>query len=324
MILLATLCNGIFSTHYTPLGFEGHFMTTTNLRKPEWLRVKLSHTKAYSEVSKVVHGENLHTVCEEAMCPNIHECWGKHRTATFMILGETCTRACRFCAVKTGKPLPPDPDEPRRIASSVATMELKHAVITMVTRDDLTDGGSEAVAQTVYAIRNRAPDCNVEVLVSDMQENRSAITTIAESAPTINSHNLETVRRLTQTIRSRSDYDRSLRYLAAVKEISKNAITKSSLMLGLGETRDELLEAFDDLRSASVDIINLGQYLQPTKSHAPVLEYWTPESFADLKEEAMKRGFVYCESGPLVRSSYHAGAQYDSFLRQLHQTRTSA
>jgi lipoic acid synthetase len=299
-------------------------MSATRVRKPEWLRVKLSHTQAYADVSKVVHGENLHTVCEEAMCPNIHECWGKHRTATFMILGETCTRACRFCAVKTGKPLPPDPDEPRRIASSVAIMELKHAVITMVTRDDLSDGGSEAIAQTVYAIRDSAPNCTVEVLVSDMQEDRNAITTIAESYPTINSHNLETVRRLTQTIRSRSDYDRSLRYLAAVKEISPHAITKSSLMLGLGETRDELLEAFDDLRSVSVDILNLGQYLQPTKSHIPVLEYWTPEAFEDLKEEAMKRGFSYCESGPLVRSSYHAGAQYDEFLRQLHQSRTTA
>jgi lipoic acid synthetase len=299
-------------------------MSATRVRKPEWLRVKLSHTQAYADVSKVVHGENLHTVCEEAMCPNIHECWGKHRTATFMILGETCTRACRFCAVKTGKPLPPDPDEPRRIASSVAIMELKHAVITMVTRDDLSDGGSEAIAQTVYAIRDSAPNCTVEVLVSDMQEDRNAITTIAESYPTINSHNLETVRRLTQTIRSRSDYDRSLRYLAAVKEISPHTITKSSLMLGLGETRDELLQAFDDLRSASVDILNLGQYLQPTKSHIPVLEYWTPEAFEDLKEEAMKRGFSYCESGPLVRSSYHAGAQYDEFLRQLHQSRTTA
>ena len=299
-------------------------MSATRVRKPEWLRVKLSHTQAYADVSNVVHGENLHTVCEEAMCPNIHECWGKHRTATFMILGETCTRACRFCAVKTGKPLPPDPDEPRRIASSVAIMELKHAVITMVTRDDLSDGGSEAIAQTVYAIRDSAPNCTVEVLVSDMQEDRNAITTIAESYPTINSHNLETVRRLTQTIRSRSDYDRSLRYLAAVKEISPHAITKSSLMLGLGETRDELLEAFDDLRSVSVDILNLGQYLQPTKSHIPVLEYWTPEAFEDLKEEAMKRGFSHCESGPLVRSSYHAGAQYDEFLRQLHQSRTTA
>jgi lipoyl synthase len=290
-------------------------------RKPEWLRVKLQHTEAFSEVSKLVHGQALNTVCEEAMCPNIHECWGKHRTATFMILGELCTRACRFCAVKTGRPLPPDPDEPRRLAESVKTMQLRHVVITMVTRDDLPDGGSNAVAQTVNAIRGTAPDCTTEVLVSDMMADPQAVKTIADSAPTINSHNLETVRRLTQTIRSRSDYDRSLRYLKMVKDVAPRAITKSSLMLGLGETRDEVLEALDDLRTSNVDIVNLGQYLQPTKSHAPVEEYWHPDAFAELKAQAMQRGFVYCESGPLVRSSYHAGAQYDNFLKQLSDKR---
>jgi lipoic acid synthetase len=295
----------------------------TNERKPEWLRVKLTHTKAYSEVSKLVHGQKLHTVCEEAMCPNIHECWGRHKTATFMILGETCTRACRFCAVKTGKPLPPDSDEPRRIAESVRAMQLKHAVVTMVTRDDLPDGGATIVAQTVLAIREEAPDCTVEVLVSDMGANPDSVKIIADSAPTINSHNLETVRRLTDTIRSRSDYDRSLRYLEMVKEVSPNAITKSSLMLGLGETREEILESLDDLRRVDVDIVNLGQYLQPTKRHAPVEHYWPPEDFADLKDAAMQKGFAYCESGPLVRSSYHAGAQYDRFLRQLAEKRAS-
>jgi lipoic acid synthetase len=295
----------------------------TNERKPEWLRVKLTHTKAYSEVSKLVHGQKLHTVCEEAMCPNIHECWGRHKTATFMILGETCTRACRFCAVKTGKPLPPDSDEPRRIAESVRAMQLKHAVVTMVTRDDLPDGGATIVAQTVLAIREEAPDCTVEVLVSDMGANPDSVKIIADSAPTINSHNLETVRRLTGTIRSRSDYDRSLRYLEMVKEVSPNAITKYSLMLGLGETREEILESLDDLRRVDVDIVNLGQYLQPTKRHAPVEHYWPPEDFADLKDAAMQKGFAYCESGPLVRSSYHAGAQYDRFLRQLAEKRAS-
>ena len=290
-------------------------------RKPEWLRVKLTHTEAYSEVSKLVHGQKLHTVCEEAMCPNIHECWGRHKTATFMILGETCTRACRFCAVKTGKPLPPDNDEPRRIAESVRAMQLKHVVVTMVTRDDLPDGGADIVAKTVYPIREEAPECTVEVLVSDMGANPDSVRVIAESAPTINSHNLETVRRLTATIRSRSDYDRSLRYLEMVKEIAPNAITKSSLMLGLGETRDEILESLDDLRRVDVDIVNLGQYLQPTKRHAPVEHYWPPEEFAEFKEAAMQKGFAYCESGPLVRSSYHAGAQYDAFLRNLQESR---
>ena len=292
-------------------------------RKPDWLRVKLTHTEAYSEVNKLVHGQELNTVCEAAMCPNIHECWGKHRTATFMILGEICTRACRFCAVKTGRPLPPDPDEPRRLAESVKTMQLRHVVVTMVTRDDLPDGGADAVARTVYAIRAAAPDCTTEVLVSDMQADPTSIKCIADSAPTINSHNLETVRRLTQTVRSRSDYDRSLLYLKMAKDIAPKAITKSSLMLGLGETRDEVLTALDDLRGSDVDIVNLGQYLQPTKQHAPLVEYWTPESFAELKEQAMQRGFAYCESGPLVRSSYHAGAQYDSFLKQLQGSRTA-
>ncbi len=292
-------------------------------RKPEWLRVKLTHTKAFSEISKLVHGQKLLTVCEEAMCPNIHECWGKHRTATFMILGKMCTRACRFCAVKTGTPLPPDPDEPRRIAEAVKTMQLRHVVVTMVTRDDLSDGGAEAVAQTVCAIRELAPDCTTEVLVSDMNGDPTAIKTITESVPTINSHNLETVRRLTQKIRSRADYDRSLSYLKMVKDFVPAAITKSSLMLGLGETRDEILQAFDDLQGVNVDIVNLGQYLQPTKAHVPVEEYWTPEAFDELKEQALARGFAYCESGPLVRSSYHAGAQYDSFLKQLHEKRAS-
>jgi lipoic acid synthetase len=290
---------------------------TRPTRKPEWLRIKMRHTKEYQEVSKLIHGKKLHTVCEEAMCPNIHECWGCHKTATFIILGEHCTRACRFCAVKTGKPLPPDPDEPRRVAESVQTMQLRHAVITMVTRDDLPDGGAAIVAQTVNAIQALTPDCTTEVLVSDMQANPDAIRTIAESLPTINSHNIETVRSLSPKVRSNSDYDRSLHYLAYVKAITPNAITKSSLMLGLGETHDEILQSLDDLRSVDVDIVNLGQYLQPTKKHVPVEYYWTPDEFAELKKQALQRGFIHCESAPFVRSSYHAGAQYDQFLREL-------
>jgi len=282
----------------------------------------MQHTEAFSEVSKLIHGKNLHTVCEEAMCPNIHECWGRHKTATFIILGEHCTRACRFCAVKTGRPLPPDPQEPQRLAESVQTMQLKHVVITMVTRDDLPDGGADAVAQTIYAIRELSPDCTTEVLVSDMMINPQAVKTITDCNPTINSHNIETVRRLSDEVRSNSDYDRSLRYLEMVKEFEPTSITKSSLMLGLGETRDEILHSFDDLRGVDVDIVNLGQYLQPTKKHIPVEYYWTPEEFDELKEQALQRGFTYCESGPFVRSSYHAGAQYDKFLRQLSKTRS--
>jgi lipoic acid synthetase len=292
-------------------------MTTpdnTPLRKPDWLRVRLSHSEAFGEVKKLIEGQNLHTVCEEAMCPNIHECWGKHKTATFMILGEVCTRCCRFCAVQTGRPAPPDPDEPQRVADAVARMKLAHVVITMVTRDDLPDGGARALADSVDAIHATAPDCSVEVLSSDLMGKRDAIAIVTASAPAINSHNLETVRRLTPQIRSRSDYDRSLSYLAIVKQLDPAATTKSSLMLGLGETRDEILTALDDLRRIDVDVVNLGQYLQPTRAHAAVVKFWTPEEFADLKTEALARGFAYCESGPLVRSSYHAGAQYTAFL----------
>ncbi len=296
----------------------------TQLRKPDWLRVRLSGDKQFSEVRQLVKGQKLHTVCEEAMCPNIHECWGKHKTATFMILGEVCTRACRFCAVATGRPPAPDPDEPRRVAESVATMGLEHVVITMVTRDDLADGGAQAVADTVIAIREASPDCSVEVLVSDMQGDRDAIRVITESMPAVNSHNLETVRRLTQSIRSRSDYARSLSYLRFDNQIDREATTKSSLMLGLGETRDEILESMDDLRGVDVDVLNMGQYLQPTKTHAPVEKFWTPDEFGALKEEALSRGFSYCESAPLVRSSYHAGTQYAAFLKQARDRRDGA
>ncbi len=291
-------------------------------RKPKWLRVKLSNSEDFRTVSNLVHGQKLHTVCESAMCPNIHECWGTHKTATFMILGEICTRRCRFCAVKTGLPGEVDHDEPRRVAESVRTMGLRHAVITMVTRDDLPDGGAGVVADTVRAIQTLADSCTVEVLVSDLMVDPDAVRTVASARPAINSHNLETVRRLTPRIRSRSEYDRSLRYLAMAKEADPSAVTKSSLMLGLGETRDEILVAMDDLRAVDVDMMNLGQYLQPSKAHAAVERYWTPEEFEDLKAEALSRGFAYCESGPMVRSSYHAGAQYDAFLKQLQSMRS--
>lgn len=297
---------------------------TTSKRKPDWLRIKLQNTKEFAEVRNLIHGKKLNTVCEEAMCPNIHECWGKHKTATFMILGETCTRACRFCAVKTGKPLPPDPQEPSRLAESVKTMQLKHVVITMVTRDDLADGGANAVANTIHEIRKSSPECTTEVLVSDMMLNIDAIKTIVDSEPTINSHNMETVRRLSKSVRSNSEYDRSLRYLEIVKEFDPGTITKSSLMLGLGETREEILQTLDDMRKVDVDIVNLGQYLQPTKKHIPVAYYWTPDEFDELKEIALKKGFTHCSSAPFVRSSYHAGADYDIFLRNLAKIRKTS
>ena len=293
--------------------------------KPEWLRIKLDMNKNFKDVRNLVHGSGLHTVCEEAKCPNLHECWAHHRTATFMILGDTCTRRCRFCAVKTGLPgEAADPLEARRVAVSAKKMGLEHAVVTMVTRDDLPDGGALALANTVRALRNEAPGCSVEVLASDLMGSAENIRIVSESRPDIMSHNLETVRRLTPIIRSRSDYDRSLLFLRLAKEIDPGSTTKSSIMLGLGEEMSELLEAMDDLLANGVDILNIGQYLQPSRTNAPVKKYWTPEEFAELKEIAMKKGFRYCESGPLVRSSYHAGSQFIGFLNNTKRTAAPA
>jgi len=274
-----------------------------------------------------VKTEGLHTVCEEARCPNLHHCWATHGTASFMVLGDTCTRRCRFCAVATGLPGAVDMLEPMKVAASVLRMGLKHAHVTMVNRDDLPDGGASIVAATVRAIRARVPECSVEVLTSDFMGSRDAISTVVESAPEIVSHNVETVRRLTPRVRSRSEYDRSLSFLRIARELDPRGMTKSSIMLGLGETRDEVLETLDDLRGVGVDIVNIGQYLQPTRNNIPVQRYWTPEEFAALKDEAMARGFLYCESGPLVRSSYHAGEQLQGVrdhLAVLRQARAAA
>ncbi|MGA2974618.1 MAG: lipoyl synthase [Spirochaetia bacterium] len=290
-------------------------------RKPEWLKVRLNATESFIAIKGLVRTEGLHTVCEEARCPNLHECWGTHGTASFMILGDTCTRRCRFCAVGTGLPGAVDCGEPLRVAESVLRMKLKHAHITMVTRDDLPDGGAALMAATVLAVKSRAPGCSVEVLTSDFMGSREAIAVVLESAPDIVSHNVETVRRLTPRVRSRSSYDRSLSFLRIAREISPKAVTKSSIMLGLGETREEILATLDDLRKADADIVNIGQYLQPTRNSIPVQKYWTPEEFAELKDRAMEKGFLYCESGPLVRSSYHAGEQYQGFRQRLQQIR---
>jgi lipoyl synthase len=290
---------------------------------PEWFRIRLNTSDSYRAVKGLVRGEGLHTVCEEARCPNLHECWGSHRTASFMILGDTCTRRCRFCAVKTGLPDAVDSLEPLRVASSVARMGLSHAHVTMVNRDDLPDGGASVVAATVRQIRARSPECTVEVLTSDFMGSREAIRVVVESRPEILSHNIETVRRLTPRVRSRSSYDRSVEFLRAAKQMAPEGITKSSIMLGLGEEKDEVLQAMDDLRAARVDIINIGQYLQPTRNHAPVHRYWTPEEFAGLRSAAMEKGFIHCESGPLVRSSYHADAQFKGFRAHLAELRAA-
>ncbi|WP_404451038.1 lipoyl synthase [Virgibacillus necropolis] len=279
------------------------------IRKPEWLKTKINTNKSYNKLKKLMREKNLNTVCEEARCPNIHECWSERKTATFMILGDTCTRGCRFCAVKTGLPNELDWGEPERVAESVAIMGLKHSVVTAVARDDLKDGGAAVFAETVRAIRRANPGCTIEILPSDMKGDYESLHTLMDSEPDIFNHNIETVRRLTKKVRARAMYDRSLQLLERVKEIAPKTPTKSSIMLGLGETKEEIVQAMDDLLAHNVDIMTIGQYLQPTKKHLKVEKYYHPDEFAELKEIALKKGFQHCESGPLVRSSYHADEQ---------------
>ena len=273
------------------------------IKKPKWLRVKLPIGENYKKVRALVDEHKLHTICESGSCPNMGECWGEG-TATFMILGNICTRSCGFCAVQTGKPLAADLLEPNRVAHSVKTMGIKHAVITSVDRDDLKDGGSEIWAATVNAIRQESPSTTLETLIPDFMGKWENLQAIIDVAPEIVSHNLETVRRLTKQVRIQAKYDRSLEVLFRLKKGGMR--TKSGVMLGLGETEEEVIETMEDLRSVKVDILTLGQYLQPTPKHLPVQEFITPEQFDKYKELGLKMGFRYVESGPLVRSSYHA------------------
>jgi lipoic acid synthetase len=273
------------------------------IKKPDWLRVKLPTGKEYAEVRKIVSEHKLHTICESGNCPNMGECWGAG-TATFMILGNICTRSCGFCAVATGKPLPVDLDEPRRVAESVKLMKIKHCVITSVDRDELKDGGSIIWAATINAIRKESPNTTLETLIPDFQGKWENLQRIIDVAPEIVSHNLETVARLTKHVRIQAKYERSLEVLARLSNAGIKS--KSGIMLGLGETEEEIIEALKDLRKSEVKILTLGQYLQPTPKHLPVKEFIRPEQFAKLKEIALQLGFRYVESGPLVRSSYHA------------------
>jgi lipoic acid synthetase len=275
-----------------------------NRGKPKWLRVKLPVGQNYKAVRKLVDEYKLHTICESGNCPNMGECWGAG-TATFMILGNTCTRSCGFCAVHTGRPDSVEWDEPEKVALSVKRMKIKHAVITSVDRDDLADGGSIIWVETVKAIRRISPGTTLETLIPDFKGEKHNIARVASVRPEIVSHNMETVRRLTRKVRIQAQYDRSLEVLSYLKECGVER-TKSGIMLGLGETQDEVLESLHDLRRNKVDIVTLGQYLQPTTKHLPVVEYVEPEMFDFYKEEGMKMGFRYIESGPLVRSSYHA------------------
>ncbi|MGD6804392.1 lipoyl synthase [Rossellomorea vietnamensis] len=283
-----------------------------HIRKPDWLKIKLNTNDNYMGLKKMMREQNLHTVCEEARCPNIHECWGTRRTATFMILGDICTRACRFCAVKTGLPNELDLAEPERVADSVQLMNLKHVVITAVARDDLKDGGSAVFAETVRAIRRKNPFTTIEVLPSDMGGVFDNIKTLMDSKPDIMNYNIETVRRMTPRVRARATYDRTLEFLSRAKELQPEIPTKSSIMVGLGETKEEIIETMDDLRASNVDIMAIGQYLQPSKKHLKVQKYYHPDEFAELRKIAMEKGFSHCEAGPLVRSSYHADEQVNA------------
>jgi lipoic acid synthetase len=273
------------------------------IKKPSWLRVKLPTGENYRKVRSLVDEHKLHTICESGNCPNMGECWGEG-TATFMILGNICTRSCGFCAVNTGRPDAVDIYEPGKVAQSVKIMGVKHAVITSVDRDDLKDGGSEIWAQTVRAIRQQSPGTTLETLIPDFAGKWENLERIIEVAPEIVSHNLETVRRLTKAVRIQAKYDRSLEVLFRLKKGGMR--TKSGVMLGLGETEEEIIETMEDLRAVDVDILTLGQYLQPTPKHLPIAEFVTPEKFEKYKEIGLNMGFRYVESGPLVRSSYHA------------------
>lgn len=280
----------------------------TRGRRPEWLRVKAADSPKYRELRGLFRGKQLHTVCEEAMCPNLGECWGRG-TATFLLMGDTCTRSCGFCKIKTGRPSVLDPDEPRRVAESIQAMALNHAVLTSVNRDEQPDGGAWVFAESLHWIRRLVPGCTVEVLIPDFKGDGNALQVVMDAKPEILNHNTETVPRLYKTVRPQAKYSRTLELLQRAKQMDPLALTKSGIMLGLGETWDEVLQVMDDMRAHDVDIITMGQYLQPSRFHLPIERYWTPDEFARLKEEGDARGFKWVESGPLVRSSYHADGQ---------------
>lgn len=288
----------------------------TYQRKPDWIRVKAPTSQEYAETRKLMRSKSLHTVCEEAACPNIGECW-KSRHATVMIMGDICTRACAFCNVKTGKPNTLDPDEPRNVAEAVVSMGLRHVVITSVDRDDLEDGGAQHFAEVIRAVRAASPETTIEVLTPDFRRKAGGVETVVAAAPDVFNHNLETVPRLYSVIRPSARYFGSLRVLEKAKELSPSIFTKSGIMVGLGEDRTEVLQIMDDLRAADVDFLTIGQYLQPTPKHAVVERYVTPEEFDDYAKVARSKGFLMVSSTPLTRSSYHA----DRDFAQLREAR---
>jgi lipoic acid synthetase len=279
------------------------------LRKPDWIRVKAPGSREYLATREIVRAHNLHTVCEEAACPNIGECWS-HRHATMMIMGDTCTRACAFCNVKTGLPGPLDVDEPDHVGQAVQKLGLAHVVITSVDRDDLPDGGAEHFARVIRAIRAASPGTSIEVLTPDFLRKDGAIEVVMDAAPDVFNHNLETVPRLYLTIRPGARYFASLRLLQHAKELAPHGFTKSGLMVGLGESREEIMQVMDDLRAAGVDFLTIGQYLQPSRKHAAIARFWTPDEFSALAVTARAKGFLMVAASPLTRSSYHADTDF--------------
>ena len=284
-------------------------------RKPAWIRVRAPVSRQFMETRRIVRDGRLATVCEEAACPNIGECWDR-RHATFMILGEICTRSCAFCNVATGLPEPPDPEEPARVAEAVARMQLRHAVITSVDRDDLDDGGAGQFAAVIRAIRERSPETSIEVLVPDFRNKDGALETVMENPPDVFNHNLETVPGLYPRIRPGARYYHSLRLLERAKAMRPEVFTKSGIMVGLGETREQVMQVLDDMRCAGVDFVTIGQYLQPTPKHAPVERFWTPEEFEDLKAAARAKGFLMVAASPLTRSSHNADVDFEELRRR--------
>ena len=275
-------------------------------RRPEWLRAKLPAGENYEDLRHLMREQRLHTVCEEARCPNIGECWN-HRTATFLLLGEVCTRGCRYCAIAKGKPEPLDEQEPDRIAEAVAYLQLRHAVLTAVNRDDQPDGGAHIFAASIRKIRERLPACKIEVLIPDFEGNWDALHTVMDERPDVLNHNIETVPRLFRRFRPKAGYQQSIELLARARAIGgPDVVTKSGIMVGAGETNEEVLAVMDDLRAADVDVMTIGQYLAPSLTHWPIARYVTPAEFVMFKEQGLRRGFKHEESGPLVRSSYHA------------------
>ena len=283
-------------------------------RRPDWIKVRAPSGESYEAVRELMRSKELHTVCEEAMCPNLGECWGRG-TATFLMMGDTCTRSCRFCDIKTGRPSPLDWQEPNRIAQSVKAMNLRHVVITSVNRDERKDGGAPIFAMVIRRIRQLQPGCSIEVLIPDFKGNRDALKIVMDAQPEILNHNVETVRRMFRAVQPQDHYEWAEATLRNAKELDPLVLTKSGIMVGLGETFDEVVETMQDLASWGVDILTIGQYLQPSKKHMPIDRYYTPDEFAELKRLCLEMGFKWVESGPLVRSSYHAEEQ----VRELSQ-----